>query len=63
MAVSDLKFRHPVLHPVSLLERLAHEWYPTAGVTVQATAGGGLSAIGFLSSRPNSARPNSARAL
>lgn len=60
MAVSDLQFRHPVLHPVSLLERLAHEWYPTAGVTVQATAGG-LPAIGFLSSRPSSARPSSAR--
>jgi serine/threonine protein kinase len=60
MAVSDLKFSHPVLHPVSLLERLAHEWYPTAGVSVQAAAGGGHT-IAFLGSRPSSARPSSAR--
>ncbi len=33
-AVSDKLFRHPPLHPVCLLERLAHEWYPTAGVTI-----------------------------
>lgn len=57
MAVSDLKFRHPVLHPLSLLERLAHEWYPTAGVSVEATG-----VIGFIGSRPSSARPSSARA-
>jgi serine/threonine protein kinase len=35
LAVSDLKFRHPPLHPVSLLQKLCHEWYPTAGVTVK----------------------------
>lgn len=58
IAVSDLKFRHPVLHPVSLLERLAHEWYPTAGVSIQAAD----ISVGFLgSSRPGSARPHSAQ--
>jgi serine/threonine protein kinase len=47
MAVSDLKFHHPVLHPISLLERLAHEWYPTAGVVIAPP------------SRPHSARTTS----
>jgi serine/threonine protein kinase len=44
-AVSDARFKHSALHPVSLLERLAHEWYPTAGVVIMS------------SSRPQSARP------
>jgi serine/threonine protein kinase len=55
IAVSDMRFKHPVLHPLSVLERLTHEWYPTAGVTVQAT-GGGIPAIGLFGSRPTSAR-------
>jgi serine/threonine protein kinase len=32
LTVSHRQFKHPPLHPVSLLQKLAHEWYPTAGV-------------------------------
>ena len=46
-AVSDVRFKHTALHPVSLLERLAHEWYPTAGVVIAPP------------SRPHSARTGS----
>ena len=36
LTVSHHLFRHPPLHPLSLLQKLAHEWYPTAGVSVTA---------------------------
>lgn len=32
LTVSHRQFRHPPLHPFPLLQKLAHEWYPTAGV-------------------------------
>ena len=54
---ADKRFRLPPLHPISVLERLAHEWYPTAGVSVVTSKA--VSPITFLSSRPNSARPSS----
>ena len=34
LTVSHRQFKHPPLHPVSLLQKLAHEWYPTAGVII-----------------------------
>ena len=34
LTVSHHRFRHPPLHPFSLLQKLAHEWYPTAGVMI-----------------------------
>lgn len=55
----DARFRLPPLHPVSVLERLAHEWYPTAGVSVVSSNTVSAPRIEFITSRPNSARPDS----
>lgn len=52
---ADKRFRLPALHPVSVLERLAHEWYPTAGVSIVTSKAPSPAPIEFLASRPGSA--------